>query len=161
MSTGSKFLSNPFSRHKSKGGTPTPSRPNSSHGSAASTGPASTPSGMQSVNPQLPPASVPAKDGALEKAIQAYINKLSDDDKAAFQSAPDIVERLQEMQRNDKSLVSSSMAARVEKVLQCVKYFMGSLLIFIQQSPEISSLVVGGVNCILTVGIRLLDPGEC
>ena len=91
-------------------------------------------------------------DQALQKAIQEYVKELSEDDKAAFRSAPDIIEHLQEMQDNGKSLISSSLTTRVEKVLQCVKSFMGSLAIFIQQSPEISSLVVGGVNCILTVG---------
>ena len=40
---------------------------------------------------------------------------------------------------------------RVRKVLKCVSHFMGSIGIFIQSNPEISSLVVGGVNCILTV----------
>lgn len=156
MSSSSKFLSNPFSRHKSKGAAPTPPLPSSSHGSTTSTVPASTSSGTQPVNPQAPP--VPARNEALEKAIQVYISKLSADDKAAFQSAPDIIERLQEMQNNDKSLVSSSTTARVEKVLQCVKHFMASVGIFIQQSPEISSLVVGGVNCVLTVSI-FLDTG--
>lgn len=116
-------------------------------------------SGTQSLNPQSSPPPVPVKNDALEKAIQEYVNKLSDEDKKAFQSAPDVIERLRKMQDNDKPLVSSSITTRVEKVLQCVKHFMGSLSIFIQQSPEISSLVVGGVNCILTVGIRL-DPSE-
>ena len=92
------------------------------------------------------------EDGTLQKAIQKYVETLLDDDKEAFQSAPEIIERLQEMQSNGKSLISSSLTARVEKVLQCVKNFMGSLGIFIQHSPEISSLVVGGVNCVLTVG---------
>ena len=111
--------------------TPTPSRPKSSH------------------------ASVGPMDQAFQKAIQEYANNLSDDDKTAFLSAPNVIERLQEMQCNSKSLFSSSLTTRVEKVLQCVKGFMVSLGIFIQHSPEISSLAVGGVNCILTVGIFL------
>ena len=129
--------------------TPTPPRPTSSHASAVPM-PAA---GAQSANLQLPTPPVPAKTNeALQKAIQEYVNKLSDDDKAAFQSAPNIIDRLQEMQCNGKFLTSSSLTTRVEKVLQCVKNFMGSLRTFIQHSPEISSLVVGGVSCILTVG---------
>ena len=89
---------------------------------------------------------------ALQKAIQKYQRELSEDDKVAFQSAPNIMERLQEMEGNGKPLISSSLATRVEKVLQCINKFMGSLGIFIQHSPEISSLVVGGLNCILMVG---------
>ena len=92
-------------------------------------------------------------DETWQKAIQEY--ELSDDDKEAFRSAPDIIERLEEMERNRKSPISSSLASRVKKVLHCVKNFMDSLKIFVQKSPEISSLVVGGVNCILTVGTIL------
>ena len=146
----------------SRGATPTPSRPTSSLESAhpmhsgdhlCSAGPARA-AGTQSVNLQLPLPPVPAKrDGAFQMATQEYVKKLSGDDKAAFLSAPDVIECLQEIQCNGKSLISSSLSSRVEKVLQCVKHFMGSLGIFIQQSPEISSLVVGGVNCVLMVGI--------
>ena len=129
MFTGTNLRNNsPLNYGQSRGATPAPSQPTSGHASA---GP---------------------MDETLQKAIQEYVNKLSDDDKAAFLSAPDIIEHLKEMQCNGKSLISSSLTARVEKVLQCVKHFMGSLGIFIQHSPEISSLVVGGVNCILTVG---------
>ena len=128
---------------QSRGATPALSRPTPSN---ASTSP------MPSAGPiQLPTPLVPAKDETLQKVIQEYINQLSDEDKTAFHNAPNIMERLQEVQGNDKSLISSSLITRVEKVLQCVKSFMGSLGIFIQHSPEISSLVVGGVNCVLTV----------
>lgn len=118
--------------------TPTP-QPNISHATA---GPTHT---------TAPPSLVLAKDEALQKAIQEYIGKISNDDKEAFRNAPDIIERLQEMQCNKKPRIPSSFTTRVENVLQCVRCFMSSLAIFIQQSPEISSLVVGGVNCILTV----------
>ena len=106
-------------------------------------------SGAQPVSRQSPAPT--KKDEVLQKTIQKYINTLSDDDKAAFRTAEDIIEHLQKIQSNGKKLVTSSLTSRVEKVLQCVKTFMGSLSIFIQQSPEISSLVVGGINCILTV----------
>ena len=109
-----------------------------------------------SSRPTSTPPLVPAKDKALQKAIQEYVGTISTDDQAAFRSAPDIIKRLQEMQCNSNSRISSSLTTRVERVLQCIKHFMGSLAIFIQQSPEISSLVVGGVNCILTVGTSVL-----
>ena len=124
---------------------PTPSQPTPGHATIG--GPMHT-AGAQSINPQFP---IRVKDEALQKAIQEYVSKLSNEDKAAFHSSPDIIERLQEMERNSKSPISSSLTARVETVLQCIKHFMGSLAIFIQHHPEISSLVVGGVNCILIV----------
>ena len=141
-----------------RGATPTPPWPASSNASAGPMPSASHvhAAGAYSVNLQLLTPPVPAKDEAFQNAVLEYVENLSDDDKAAFQSAPNIIERLQEMQCNGNSLISSSLTTRVEKVLQCVKNFMGALGIFIQHSPEVSSLVVGGVNCILTVGPTLL-----
>ena len=96
---------------------------------------------------------MPASRGEpFQKAIQEYLNKLSHDDKNAFLYAPDVIERLQEMQRDDSSPISSSLTSRVQKVVQCVKHFMSSLGIMIQHNPEITALVVGGVNCIMMVG---------
>ena len=131
------------------GATPASSRQPSSHASAHPMHAAGAPS----VNLPLLPLPIPARNEALPKAIQAYVTKLSDDDKTAFRSAPDIIDHLQVMQRNGKPLISSSLTSRVEKVLKCVQGFMGSLAIFIQYNPQISSLVVGGVNCILMVGV--------
>ena len=104
--------------------------------------------GIQSPTPQV----LPKEDKASQNLIQGYVNTLSDDDKAAFLSAPNIIERLQEMQCSGKSIISSALTARVGKVLQCVKYFMDSLASCIPLGPEILSLAFGGVNCILTVG---------
>ena len=140
-----------FTQRRGPCPTPTPTQPTSSHASAGtmhSSGPVSA-AASRSVNPQLPTPPVPAN--AFQKAIQKCVAELSLDDKTAFLSAPCVLERLREVQCNDKSLISSSRLARAEKVLQCVKHFMGSLAIFIQHSPVISSLVVGGVNCLLTV----------
>lgn len=136
------------------GGTtpsPSPSPPTSSHvlaGPMHSSAPVHA-VGPHPMNPQLPP---PVPANAFQKAIQKYVKELSDSDKAAFLKAPNVMDRLQEIQRNGESPIPSSLTSRVEKVLQGVKFFMSSLGIFIQQNPDISSLVVGGVNCVLTVG---------
>ena len=107
-------------------------------------------SGGASTIPLRSHAAASSRDETLQKTIQEYVEKLPDDDKEAFKSAPDIIERLQEMQSKRKSLISSSLTSRVEKVLQFVNSFMVALSNFTQQSPEIS-LVVGGAKCILTV----------
>ena len=133
-----------LSHDQSKGVASTPSR-SPSH---AAIGPVAA-AGVQAENPDLP---TPAKNGALEKAIQEYVSRLSNDDMAAFQSAPDIVEHLQEMQLNNKPCISNSLTTRVQRVLQDIGGFMDSLGNFIQLSPEISTLGVGGCNYILTVG---------
>ena len=137
-----------------RGATPPPSRPTSSHASARPMNSAVPvhAAGAHPMNPQLHIPPVPAmQDEAFQTAIQKHLEELSDEDKAAFLSAPQIIDRLQEMQCNGKSLIPSSLTTRVENVLQCVKHFMDSLGIFIQHHPDISSLVVGAVNCILTV----------
>ena len=147
MSTSANPVDNP--PVQSGGAAPTPLQPTSSHAPASPLHAA----GAHSVNLPLPTPPVPAKeDGKLQRAILEYVKTLSDDDKRAFQSAPDIIECLQEMQHNGKPLISNTLTTRVEGVLQCIKYFMSSLGVFIQHSPEISLLVVGGLNCILTVG---------
>ena len=105
----------------------------------------------ESLNQKSPRTPVPVKSEAFEKAIQKFVDSLSDDDKAAFQSSSDIMERLQAMQCDQNSRISSALTMRVRKVLKCVRHFMGSIAILIQSNPKISALVVGGVNCILTV----------
>ena len=115
--------------------------------------------GVQSPTPQSPTISAPVKNQAFQTAIQEYLDNLSDDDKVAFQSATDVMQMLGGLQQG-KSRISSSHTTRVQKVqkvLQCVKQFLGSIAICIQHSPEISSLVVGGLNCILTVSTYLIN----
>ena len=162
----------PFRRRRSRSSSPIPtpiprpafsdtpaSNPHPISGPSASTVSSSTLAGPlhsiggQSPNLQSPAISVPLKNEAFKKAIHNYIDNLSYDDKIAFQSATDVLEKLEELQRGKPSTPSthSSRMQKVQKVLQCVKQFLGSVAICIQHSPEISSLVVGGLNCILTV----------
>lgn len=107
----------------------------------------------QSLDPQPPTSSVLVKNEAFQKAIQEYIDNLSDDDKVAFQSATDVMEKLGDLQQSNSrnSSSHSTCTRKVQKVLQCMKQFLGSTAICIQHHPEITSLVVGGLNCILTV----------
>lgn len=113
----------------------------------ASASSAHTLAGSAYVSPTIP---VPMKNEAFQMAIHKYIDNLSDDDKVAFQSAADVMEMLGELPQG-KSRISSSQMQKVQKVLRCVKQFSGSVIICIQHSPQISSLVMGGLNCILAV----------
>ena len=108
-------------------------------------------------NPKPLAHSVPAKNEAFQQAIKKYTDNLSDDDRVAFKSAADIMEELGRLSQS-KSDTSSfhNTQNKVQKVLQCMKKFLESVAICIQQSPEISSLVVGGLHCILTVSSYLL-----
>ena len=83
--------------------------------------------------------------GHIQEAETCFV------DLQAFQSVPNIFELLQDMQCHGKSLITSSLTTRVEKVLQRVENFMGSLGSFIQHISEMSSLVIDRVKYILTV----------
>lgn len=103
-----------------------------------------------------PLAPVPPKNQAFENAIKVILQKhanLSDGDKQAFQSASylDVMAELRRAQQGTSDI--SGSLTRVQKVLDCINRFMGPLATFIQHSPEISSLVVGGLSCILIVRI--------
>lgn len=125
---------------------------------ANSSGPAHA-TRSQPPNPEPPAIPVPVKNEAFQKAVQEYIDTLSDDDKAAFQSDTDVMKKLEELQQSKSRLFIShpTLMQRVHKVLQCMKQFMGSIAICIQHQPQISSLVVGGLHCILTVSTFLIN----
>ena len=114
------------------------------------TGPTSI-TGDQPPKPQSPTIFMPGKNDAFHKAIQEYIDNLSDDDRVAFQSATDVIKKLEELQQSIPRISYTTQMHKVQKVLQCVKQFLASIAICVQHSPEISSLVVGGLHCILTV----------
>ena len=120
-------------------------------------GPAHATGDQSPYPPQPLEIAVPLKNEAFQKAIQEYLDNLSDDDKKAFRSATDVIEKLGELQQG-KSHISSSHTTRTQKaqkVLRCMKQFLESVAICIQHHPEVSSLVVGGLNCILTVSFYI------
>lgn len=154
-----ELLEIPFRSKKSRSSSPSPT---STAAPAAGNAPANTPGttllgnnicGDLSPSHQSTKVPVPMMNNAFLKAIQEHINTLSDEDKAAFQSATDVMEKLRKFQ-HAKSRISGSPAAltqKVQKALQCVKQFLAPVAICIQHHPEISSLVVGGLHCVLTV----------
>ena len=173
-----ELLKAPFQRHKSRGSSPSPApRPtisrsvqsnaasessieestSTSKGVVSSSRPTHA-AGGQSLNPRPPTFPMPARNEAFERAVavalQKYIDRLSDDDKVAFQSATDVMEKLEELHQDN--CCPSTRMQKVQKVLQCVKQFLGSITICIQHSPEVSSLVLGGLNCVLTVTYPLI-----
>ena len=92
---------------------------------------------------------------AFKKAVEQYTKNLSDDDKKAFHSfnsGSDVMAEICNLNNEtDKIRVTNAHSERVQKILNCIKQFMGTLSIFIQHSPEFSSLAMGGVNCVLLV----------
>lgn len=102
------------------------------------------PPGGKPLNYKSPEPSVHVKS----EAIQKYIGDLlGDDDKTAFKVATDVMDRLREQQW-DKLRGSRS---HIIHMRQCVDQFLGSIAICIQYDPQLSSLLEGGLNCILTV----------
>lgn len=90
------------------------------------------------------------RGGYLKDMIMSH--SASHLDKAAFKSYEDVMQKIKLLnEAGGKTRISSSLSDRVQKVLGFIRQFMTSLSICIQHSPEISSLVVGGVNCVLSV----------
>ena len=140
-----EFLKAPFHRHHSRSPSRSPT-PTPTPSTACTSTPANTP------DTPLPAIAVPLKNEAFQKAIQEYLDNLPDDDKEAFRSATDVIEKLEKLQQGSR--ISSSHTTckqKAQKVLRCMKQFLESVAICIQHHPEVSSLVVGGLNCILTV----------
>lgn len=99
---------------------------------------------------------------AFEQALQKCVADLSEDDKAAFKSAEDVMRKIQLLNKvGSKLRLESGLSDRVQKVLDFVRQFTNLIQTFVRYSPEISSLAVGGVNCVLSVGYSLLNraPG--
>ena len=146
----------PFRRDSSlsRGSTPTstPLSGGSRIGSGLS-GPAH-PTGDQPQNPKS--AEIAVKSEGLQQEIQKYIDKLSNDDKLAFRSATDIMDKLGQQQWG-KFRITCFHITRMQGVLQCVDQFLGSIAICIQYDLRISSLVVGGLNCILGVSTHPIN----
>ena len=111
--------------------------------------------GDQPQHPKSPDLSSLVKSEGLQQAIQEYVDKLSNDDQIAFRSATDIMDKLGEQQWG-KFRITNFHITRMQKVLQCVDQFLGSIAICIQYDLRISSLVVGGLNCILAVSTLYL-----
>ena len=147
------FLGTPFYRGNSGGlNSISTSRPTSSDSSSTLVCPIYS-TWDQAPNPQLPTISSPVNNEAFQKAIQEYVESLSDDDKVAFQSATDVMEKIQKL-HHDSSSQSSSHIQKVKKVLECMKQLLRPIEIYSQISPDISALIVGGFNCILTVSTQ-------
>ena len=144
------FLGAPFYRGNSGSLNPTSTpRPASSNSSSTLVCPI-YPTRDQDPNPQLLTVSSPVNNVAFQKAIRDYVESLSDDDQVAFQSATDVMEKIQ-MLHYGSSCQSSSRIQKVKRVLECMKLFLKPIAIYSQKAPDISSFVVGGFNCILTV----------
>ena len=99
---------------------------------------------------------VPAQTLAIVQTIKDYVDSFSHNDREPFRFAPDIVEKLWELQRSQSRICSipGALTTRAQKVIRCMKSFVVSITSVIQPLPEICSLAVGGVNCVLTVSAR-------
>ena len=97
--------------------------------------------GNRSPNPRPPAIPVPAKNKAFQQAIQEYLDALLDEEKVAFRSATDVMEKLEDL------LAKSHTGSHATRT-QSVKQFLESVKICIRHSLGISSLVVGWLNCV-------------
>jgi hypothetical protein len=101
---------------------------------------------------------------AFLDALKEYEEKLSDEERKEFDpttaaSPQSLLSAALQLDTDHRERSSSrSLACRVKKILESMDRFMGVLCIAIQHSPEVSSLVVGGIRCILDVRSLLTHP---
>ncbi|KAF8251709.1 hypothetical protein K440DRAFT_636958 [Wilcoxina mikolae CBS 423.85] len=97
-------------------------------------------------------------DPALKIAIERYVKELPEDDRNAFESAKDVLDEIRMIdQTHSQASSSRSFGTRISKVLQLINKFLGSVAICIQHSPAISSLVVGGLHCVLSLVLGYIE----
>lgn len=98
---------------------------------------------------------------AFSLALKKHTDTLSPGELHAFNTAANITPEtlLKQVQTFDEAHRQESRfrecAPRVEGVLKILDRYLGPLAIFIGHSPEISSLVVGGVKLIVDVYIDI------
>lgn len=100
--------------------------------------------GDQSLKIQSSKTSAPVVNELSQKTIQNYIENLSTDDKKDFQLARDV------MKTPAGSRIPIDIT-RIQQMQQCVKEFLGFIANFTSHDPQVSSLGMGGLNCIMTV----------
>lgn len=99
---------------------------------------------------------------AFQLALTDHIKDLSPDEKKAFINGNHIsIEGLMDGIREFDAIHSKPSrtrrcAERVEKFLTILKGYVKGLTPLIQQAPEISSVVIGGVNLIIDVCLMSL-----
>lgn len=108
------------------------------------------------VSPSPSDSPEPPRNVAFAQALQEHINGLKEDEKAAFQHASrgisekNILHGLQGL--GDDHMQNSLLRRHSEsltKFLGLLDRFLGGVGIAIQQSPDVSSLVVGGVRLLI------------
>lgn len=103
----------------------------------------------------------PVSQNTFENALQDRIQKVLDPaERASFQNAHACIspeELLSKVQGFDdvynRRSTSRHCAGTLTKVFQIMNQFMSGVAIGIQASPEISSLVVGGIRLIIDVRV--------
>lgn len=108
------------------------------------------------VSPSPSDSTEPPRNVAFAQALQEHINGLKKDEKADFQHASRGINEkniLHDLQGLDDDHMQSSLLRRhsesLTKFLGLLSRFLGGVGIAIQQSPDVSSLVVGGVRLLV------------
>lgn len=90
-------------------------------------------------------------DPALAGAIDKCVGKLSQEDKAAFQSPGDIMRKLQGMdEANSGNTSARTLRTRIGATLKLIKRLITSVGPYVQYTPHLS-IAIGGFNYILLV----------
>ena len=104
-----------------------------------------------------------SRNAAFADALQQHVLKLSPVESAAFRAShqsltPEsiLVKVKAYDQAHNRGSASRKCAEKVDKSLRILNQFLASIAIAIQSNPDLSSLIVGGLRCIVDVIISLL-----
>lgn len=107
-----------------------------------------------------------AKD-AFTLALERHIETLTDEEKAAFSQIGDMNTEslLQAVEKLDAEHQAGSTsrrcATKIKGFLDAVNGYLNALAVMVQHSPEISSLIVGGLRLVVDVSHRNPRPEDC
>jgi hypothetical protein len=135
---------------------PTASAP-SAHAPAPSTSPATSPH-------VVPTSANQSRNAALDLAIQRYLDKLPELQKAAFRTASQSIDEtklLAEVRKHDNQHAQDSTLRRraesISKLLRLLDRLMGGVAIGIQANPDLSAIIVGGVRVVIDLAVDFAE----
>lgn len=92
-------------------------------------------------------------DPALRNAIDERVATIPEQDRASFQTAGDIMHKISAMDaKYGQSSFSRDFGTRIERLLHTVKNFVAIVGPCVQSIP-LASIVVGGLNAVLSVSL--------
>ncbi|KAH7389091.1 hypothetical protein BKA64DRAFT_711194 [Cadophora sp. MPI-SDFR-AT-0126] len=132
------------------------------HATGHASDPTLHPSPVVTISTPASSSNVPGDNQAYRDAINKVVEKLDESEKEAFRQAyqqisPErTLDTIRRLDSSDEASRTRSGAKALEPAMKIIETSMRSVAISIQHSPEISSLVVGGVRLIIDLVAKFI-----